>query len=57
MSSHLKTLVFRTGPQTILSLDGALAPILVGAAAGIATGAAIWVMAVIRFGIPGWFWP
>ena len=35
----------------------AVMPILIGGAAGLGTGALIWIMAVIRFGIPGWFWP
>ena len=56
MSFYSKTLLY--GDETQVSrLRETAMPILVGGAAGVGTGALIWIMAVIRFGIPGWFWP
>lgn len=51
-----KTILF--GEENVdAPIRDAVMPILIGGAAGLGTGAFIWIMAVIRFGIPGWFWP
>ena len=51
-----KTILFGEETEATPFRDAAL-PILIGGAAGLGTGALIWIMAVIRFGLQGWFWP
>ena len=38
-------------------VDETALPILVGALAGSSVGLLIWGLAVVRFGVSGWFWP
>ena len=56
MSLRSKTILF--GEETdVTPFRDAAVPLLVGSAAGLGTGALIWIMAVLRFGLHGWFWP